>query len=48
MTDFEKWKDRYDKHWCTKEQLQMLVTLGVLTTNYAQQAAQKWAALILV
>ncbi len=33
MTDFEKWNGRYKKHWCTKEQLQMLVTLGVLTTE---------------
>ena len=31
MTDFEKWNDRYKKHWCTKEQLQRLVQLGVLT-----------------
>ena len=28
---FEKWKERYEKRWCTKEQLQRLVTLGVLT-----------------
>lgn len=28
---FEKWKERYEKHWCTKEQLQRLVALGVLT-----------------
>ena len=31
MTDFEKWEDRYKKHWCTKEQLQKLVQLAVLT-----------------
>ena len=31
MSDFEKWNDRYKKHWCTKEQLQRLVQLGVLT-----------------
>lgn len=31
MTDFEKWDDRYSKHWCTKEQLQKLVKLKVLT-----------------
>ena len=31
MTDFEKWNDRYKKHWCTKEQLRRLVQLGVLT-----------------
>ena len=33
MTDFEKWNGRYKKHWCTKEQLQMLVQLGVLTAQ---------------
>ena len=31
MTDFEKWNDRYKKHWCTKDQLQRLVQLGVLS-----------------
>ena len=31
MTDFEKWKDRYDKNWCTKAQLRTLVSLEVLT-----------------
>lgn len=31
MIDFEKWNDRYKKHWCTKEQLRRLVQLGVLT-----------------
>jgi uncharacterized XkdX family phage protein len=31
MTAFEKWKDRYDKYWCTKEQLKRLVQLEVLT-----------------
>lgn len=33
MTDFEKWNDRYKKHWCTKPQLKTLVGLGVLTTD---------------
>ncbi|WP_084145911.1 XkdX family protein [Anaerovorax odorimutans] len=33
MTDFEKWDDRYKKHWCTKEQLQRLVLLTVLTAE---------------
>lgn len=33
MTEFEKWKDRYDKHWCTKDQLRTLVTLNVLTAE---------------
>lgn len=31
MSDFEKWNDRYKKHWCTKDQLRRLVQLGVLT-----------------
>lgn len=31
MTDFEKWKDRYEKHWCTKDQLRRLVGLEVIT-----------------
>lgn len=31
MTNFEKWNKRYKKHWCTKDQLQRLVQLGVLT-----------------
>lgn len=31
MTDFEKWKERYDKRWATAQQLQRLVTLRVLT-----------------
>lgn len=31
MTTFEKWKNRYEKYWCTKEQLNRLVKLGVLT-----------------
>lgn len=30
-SDFEKWKCRYEKHWCTKSQLKRLVVLGVLT-----------------
>lgn len=31
MSNFEKWNDRYQKNWCTKEQLKRLVTLTVLT-----------------
>ena len=31
MSDFEKWNDRYKKHWCTKDQLRRLVQLSVLT-----------------
>ena len=31
MTAFDRWKDRYDRKWVTKEQLQRLVQLGVLT-----------------
>lgn len=28
---FERWKTRYENGWATKEQLQRLVTIGVLT-----------------
>lgn len=31
MSNFEKWNDRYQKNWCTKEQLKRLVALVVLT-----------------
>ena len=31
MTNFEKWNERYKINWCTKEQLQKLVSLKVLT-----------------
>lgn len=31
MTTFEKWNDRYKKHWCTLKQLQTLVQLTVLS-----------------
>lgn len=37
MTDFEKWDDRYEKHWCTKEQLQRLVQLNVLTEEQYEE-----------
>lgn len=37
MTDFEKWNERYEKNWCTKEQLKMLVSLQVLTEQEYQQ-----------
>lgn len=33
MTNFEKWKDRYNNGWATAEQLQRLVVLGVLTQS---------------
>ena len=43
MTDFEKWNDRYKKHWCTKEQLQRLVQLGVLTEEeYKEITGEKY------
>ena len=32
-SDFEKWKWRYQKHWCTKSQLKRLVVLEVLTAT---------------
>lgn len=33
MSNFEKWKDRYNRNWVTKEQLNTLVTLSVLTAE---------------
>ena len=45
MTDFEKWNDRYKKHWCTKEQLQRLVQIGVLTEEeYKEITGEDYAA----
>lgn len=37
MTEFEKWQLRYSRHWCTKEQLQRLVQLEVLSSFEYQQ-----------
>ena len=31
MSNFERWNDRYQKIWCTKEQLRKLVVLGLLS-----------------
>ena len=33
MTNFEKWKDRYNRGWATAEQMQRLVALNILTQN---------------
>lgn len=41
MSNFEKWDDRYKKHWCTKEQLQRLVQLGVLTEEEYQEITEE-------
>ena len=44
MTDFEKWNNRYKKHWCTKEQLKRLVKLGVLSgVEYEDITNEKYA-----
>ena len=37
MNNFEKWKERYKKNWCTVEQLQKLVSLKVLTMEQYQE-----------
>ena len=43
MTDFEKWNDRYKKHWCTKEQLRRLVQLEVLSeAEYEEITGEKY------
>lgn len=45
MTDFEKWEDRYKKHWCTKEQLKRLVQLDVLTAeNYEEITGEEYTS----
>jgi len=31
VSEYDKWQRRYEKHWCTKEQLKRLVALQVLT-----------------
>lgn len=31
MNMFEKWKDRYERYWCTKDQLKRLVQLKIFT-----------------
>ena len=31
MTNFEKWKNRYERKWATKDQIRRLVGLEVLT-----------------
>lgn len=33
MSNFERWNDRYQKSWCTKEQLRKLVILGLLSAE---------------
>ena len=44
MTDFEKWNDRYKKHWCTKAQLKRLVQLVVLTeAEYEEITGEDYA-----
>lgn len=44
MSDFEKWKDRYKKHWCTKGQLKRLVQLEVLTeAEYKEITGEEYA-----
>ncbi len=37
MTDFEKWKARYDKNWITKQQLKTIVQLQVFTAAEYEQ-----------
>lgn len=45
MSDFEKWNDRYKKHWCTKDQLRRLVQLEVLTElEYEKITGEKYDA----
>lgn len=40
--DFEKYKERYNRHGCTKEQLKRLVSLGVITAaEYTEITGEK-------
>ena len=31
MSNFEKWQDRYNRNWVTKDQLKRLVVLNIIT-----------------
>lgn len=45
MTTFEKWKSRYDKRWATKDQLNRLVQLQVLTPEqYTEITTEPYVA----
>lgn len=37
MNMFEKWKQRYERHWCTKDQLKQLVEMNVFTEKQYQE-----------
>lgn len=41
MTNFDKWNDRYRKNWCTKDQLQRLVVLSVLTDEEYEKITEE-------
>lgn len=42
---FEKYKERYDRGGCTKEQLKKLVVLGALTAEeYEEITGEKYEA----
>lgn len=40
-SDFDKWNDRYKKHWCTKSQLKQLVQLEVLTEEEYEEITEE-------
>lgn len=40
MYSFDYWKNRYDKGWATKNQLQRLVNIGALTKDEFNQIVE--------
>jgi len=43
MSDFEKWKDRYDNRYATENHIYRLVNLGVLTVQqYTEIVGQEY------
>ncbi|MFB7302631.1 XkdX family protein [Heyndrickxia sporothermodurans] len=45
MTLFESLKERYEKNWCRKDQLQRYVQLGAITEEqYAEIAGEEYTA----
>lgn len=41
MEMFNKWKDRYERYWCTKDQLKRLVQLGVFTEGQYKEITEE-------
>ena len=39
MSDFERWQERHNKDWATKDHLKRLVALDILTPQEYEQIA---------